>query len=653
MTLYRQLLLFSLITLICLCAGLWLGDHKRTREFLVDQMASHAQDTATSLGLTLSTLAKGTDIAAMEAMVNALFDRGYYQHIRVVDVQGQVLIDRHSELVVSGVPAWFIHLTPLTGPQADALIMHGWQQTGSVWVQSHPGYAYRTLWHSALTAAFWFGVVAVAVALLGSLGLRRLLRPLAEVEIQAQALCDRRFHIQTVLPRTRELRRVVMAMNRTTERLREMFDEQAAIADGLRQNAYQDPMTGLGNRRFFEAQVKTKLEETGQGTRGVLLLFQIHDLQAINLAHGYAAGDRLIEATAASLRGACSHLPEAILARLSGGDMALLLPNADMATAAGLAAGVCETLQTEGEMQPDGGTQTVSCGGVAYEQPIDLGELLTRADSALAAACYQNDGKPMVLPAAVATEEKPVGKTEWKPLLEEIIANRSIVLYAQPTVSRADRQEVVQLEILTRVIDRGDRHRSAEIFLPAVEQLGLAAAFDRMILECLFSLPPSVLARHRLTINLSPISLTDTAFAAWALERLHQCAANGLSLQVEFPEFRAMRHLQAIKSFAEAIRPLGHGLGIDHFGQGLTRFGYLKSLLPDYVKIDRAIINELHDDQSDSHFLVSSLCAAAHSLDIRVIVEGVETERQWQTVTTLPIDAVQGFYLGHPEPLHH
>ena len=95
----------------------------------------------------------------------------------------------------------------------------------------------------------------------------------------------------------------------------------------------------------------------------------------------------------------------------------------------------------------------------------------------------------------------------------------------------------------------------------------------------------------------------------------------------------------------------GHRIGIDHFGLGLIHFGYLKSLLPDYVKIDRAIVDELHGEQSDSYFYITSLCSVAHSLDIKVIVEGIENEVQWQTLAGIRLDAVQGFWIGRPEPL--
>jgi len=651
MTLYRQLLLFTLIILIGLCAGLWVGDHKRTRDFLIDQLESHAQDTATSLGLSLSTLAKGTDVPAMEAMINALFDRGYYRLIQLRDVQGKVLIDRQADITVAGVPPWFIRLTPLVSPRADALIMHGWQQTGSVVVESHPGYAYQTLWKSALAAALWFTATAMAVALLGGLGLRRLLQPLTQVEKQALALCNRRFHIQERLPRTRELRRVVMAMNRMTERIREMFQEQAAIADTLRQRAYQDPLTGLGNRRFLEAQIKAKVEGKETAVKGVFLLIQIQELQSVNQEQGYAAGDRLIEAIAAGLHRACAELPEAIIARLGGGDFALFLPNTDQSGASRLADTLLEDLSppATGQSSPQPGT--VICGGVAYEQAVSLRELLTMADTALATARYNRGSKAVIASPADDSRTIAAGKSEWKTLLEDVLANRAITLYSQPTVSRSDREHIVHHEIFSRVIDAEGNHLSAGMFLPMAERLGLMSALDRIILEHMFALPPKLLAPQRAAINLSPLSLTDEAFVAWLNQRLRQCAETGLLLNFEFPEFRAIRHLDLIKAFAEGIKPMGHALGIDHFGQGLSHFGYLKSLMPDYVKIDRAITNELRDEQSDSHFFVSALCTVAHSLDIRVIVEGVETENQWQTLSALPIDAVQGFFIRRPEPL--
>jgi EAL domain-containing protein (putative c-di-GMP-specific phosphodiesterase class I) len=218
-------------------------------------------------------------------------------------------------------------------------------------------------------------------------------------------------------------------------------------------------------------------------------------------------------------------------------------------------------------------------------------------------------------------------------------------------VVRSDRKTIVHHEILTRIHHGEGRHLSAGALLPLAEQLGVMPDLDRIILEHIFALPSTRFTPPKMAINLSPLSLTDEEFTTWLFTQLQQCTDTGLQLSFEFPEFRAMQHLGLLKTFAERIRPMGHTLGIDHFGQGLTHFGYLRSLMPDYVKIDRAITNEVHTDKDDSSFFVSTLCTVAHSLDIRVIVEGVETEQQWSTITALPVDAVQGYYIQRPEPV--
>ena len=653
MTLYRQLLFSALLILLCLCTGLWIGELKHTRDFLINQMETHTQDTATSLGLTLSTIANGTDIPQMETVINALFDRGYYRFIELRDIDGKTLIKRHYELTQEQVPAWFIRLVPLSMPQASSLVMHGWQQTGTVTVESHPGYAYQALWQAAQTTTIWFSLTGAIIALLGGVGLRALLKPLQKVEEQALALCERQFPLQDVLPRTRELRRVVIAMNRMTLKIQEFFHEQAAIADTLRQQAYQDPLTGVGNRRYLDAQIKAKLEDKDTEVRGFFLLFQIQDLLAINQSHGYKEGDRVIKNTSDIIQQACHELPEALLARMGGGDFALLLPNTDEQTTRWVADALLEDLnRQQTATEPSGVTEVNVCsGGVSYDQTASLRQLFIKADTALNTARYNGDHKIELVPLLGAEESMYIGKTEWKDLLESIIANRSIILYAQPAVTHQDLNSIIHQEIFTRVIDDSGRHLSMSMFIPMAERLGIMSKLDKMIIEKLLEQPFQQVSLTRIAINMSPLSLTDSTFVTWIHQQLEQCSQAGLQLHFEFPEFRIIRYYNLIKEFSEVIKRTGHSLGIDHFGQGFTHFGYLNSLLPQYVKIDKAITHEFLDEQNDQYFYLNTLCNVAHSLDIKVIVEAVEKESQWHTLTRMPLDGVQGFYIQQPRPI--
>ena len=450
MTLFRQLLLYACITLACLCTGLWLGELKRTRDFLVNQLQSHAQDTATSLGLSLTALTSGVDVPAMESMISALFDRGYYRQIQLRDVDGQLLIDRQAPISLARVPAWFIRLVPLTAPRATSLVMDGWRQAGEVSVESHPGYAYQTLWTAARDQALAFALTALAVAVLGGLGLRSLLKPLGRVEEQALALCDRRFFVQETIPRTRELRRVVLVMNRMTTRIREMFDEQTAVADTLLQRTYQDTLTATGNRRYLEGQVKTRLEGKKGEVKGSFLLVKVGGLQALNLHKGYQAGDQLLREIAAIIQQVCHDLPEAVVSRLGGGDFALFLPNAGRSTAARAADAILDHIRHHAATSLPDADIVAAGGGVVYERPASFGELLARADSALGQALYNNDGGSVFVPLADGDSTMPAAKGEWKALLEYVLAQRAVTFHHQPTVSHADRERVLYHEILSR-----------------------------------------------------------------------------------------------------------------------------------------------------------------------------------------------------------
>jgi diguanylate cyclase (GGDEF)-like protein len=653
MTLYRQLLLGSLLILLFLCAGIWLGELKRTRDFLSNQMEVHAQDTASSLGLSLTTAANDRGIPIMETMINALFDRGYYKSIQLRDIGGKILIERHLNHSYERVPSWFVQLVPLPLPRATSPVMSGWKKFGSILVESHPGYAYQTLWRAACNTAMWFSITWVTFALLGGLALRTLLKPLYKMEEQALAICDRHFHIQEQLPRTRELLRVVTAMNQMTNRIQAMFDEQTSIANKLREYTYHDPLTALGNRRYLEAQIREKLEGKEIPAQGSFLLFQIQELNEFNQQNGYEKGDRIIKKSADIIRQGCQELPEAILSRLEGGDFALFLPNTVKHTASQVADTILENVQQEALSELEDIPEfTVIAGGVFFEEETSFSQLLTTADTALSTARYNRSNKIEILSLVDKEESIYAGKTKWKELLEEIISNRSVVLYSQPTVSHPDLKNIVHHEIFTRIFDTSGRHLSLGMFIPTAERIGLMPTLDKMIIECLLEHFLLQQPQHRIAINLSPLSLMDSKFVTWLQRQLVQCAQSGLFLNFEFPEFRINRYGNLIKDFSKVVKQQGHKIGIDSFGQGLIPFGYLKSLLPDYVKIDKAISNELLDKQSDRYFFINTLCNVAHSLDIKTIVQGVENENQWQLLSKMPIDAIQGYYIQKPEPIN-
>lgn len=651
MTLYRQLIIFTLTLFLFLFTGTWLVTFQSTRSFLINQLESHAQDTATSLGLAISQRAAEKDKAGMESMINAVFDRGYYQTIKFVSIEGKVIIERKLDVTVENVPAWVIAWAPLNAPEANAKVMAGWRQAGKIYVKSHPGYAYDALWKDGARMALWFAASGFFVLLVGGLGLRVLLRPLVLVQRQADAICRREYESQEPLPRIRELRQVVLAMNRMTGKVKEMFDEQAALAEGFREHAYFDSLTGLGNRRYFEAQMRARHEQHDGAAGGVLLLIQIHELQQLNRLRGIQAGDEILKAAALILQEMARSYANHVLARLTGGAFAVFLPETPPWDAPRIATDTANALRRLAVGKVSHSDNVAHIGAVTFEVSTPLGTLLSESDLALRTAQQAGPNAWHVRGISEETKRLPAGEQQWKSTLEDVLQARRIRLDVQPVVRTTDRNDVLHLEIFSKIIRADGEEFRAELFLPFAERLGLVPILDRIVLEEAMRLDRRQLRVDTLAVNLSPTSLNDDSFRQWIYAALKALPPSAPRLAFEFAEFGAICNLELVKEFREKIRELGHAMSLDHYGQSLSKLGYLWSLRPDYVKVDCAYTEELKNGASDSRFYMGSLCSVAHSIDVMVIAEGVETEEQSQLLQALNIDGMRGYVILRPQPL--
>jgi diguanylate cyclase (GGDEF)-like protein len=651
MTLYRQMSIFIFLLFVLLFTAASAIKLHSTRAFLEEQLYAHAQDTATSLGLSiLPHIAEG-DLATVETMLSAVFDRGYYEYIELADLDGKKLMGHRQPILIDSVPPWFVETIVLATPEATTLITSGWQRFGHLAVKSHPGYAYKTLWRSSVNITTAFTAIAGLALLAGALALRLLLHPLKEVERQAEDLCRRQYRLQTTLPRTRELRRVVVAMNAMTTKVRQMFSEQAKLAETFRQSAYSDPLTAIGNRRYLEGQVAAAMEGEKEDSHGALLLLALQNLTELNRRKGYQYSDQLLQDIAGILTERVKHLPRAALARISGGTFALFLPEISEDETRHIAAEIMGQLPMSPSKSPDQPDSLCHLGGVTYDRATPLRDLLSSADRMLAVADTEgiNNWALATLPADSAT--MPRGEQQWLATLDKVLRQRNIVIFCQKTVAGDDLGRALHTELLARMITDDGQLLSAALFIPLAERLQRVAAIDRLIVEQGLQLRSAAIDGETVAINLSTSSLKDPTFVDWLMRTLREREKHAPPVVFEFTEFQATRELSLVHDFAVKVQALGHGIGLDHFGQSFVNFGYLSLLQPKHVKIDRAFTDELKSDQGNSRFFIGALTSVAHSLDILVIAEGVEDEKQYAILKELHIDGIQGYLVDKPRQL--
>lgn len=387
MTLFRQLFIAICGLFAVLFAGLVVIGISNARDYLDVQLRSISDDTAVALALRLSPHVGQEEKPAVESIVNVVFDSGYYKEIGLLDANGKTYLHRTAPATTSQVPAWFVDAVALSAPQGKALIADGWRQMGSVLVTTSPGYAYLALWKISLDILLWFGGAMLVAWGATYLLLHYILKPLQTVELQAAGVTYRQYHMQPTLPWTREVRSVVLAMNKMVAKVRELFevqDAQKAEIDRLWSDCYTDKLTGLSNRRHFDLYLQQTVDASPRSGSGALMFVELCNLHEVNESRGYTSGDELLVNAARQMREICLQqgCGNAFLARLSGGNFAIVLRDIDDTIVSAVSQQLKHVLGKDATVARDGTGINI---GQAFYRGQSLSEYIGEASWSL---CY-------------------------------------------------------------------------------------------------------------------------------------------------------------------------------------------------------------------------------------------------------------------------
>jgi len=645
MSLFKQLLLAICLFLLVAFSGSFIVSLESSRSQYVNQLRSHAQDAATALALSLTP--NIDDPAMTELVVSSLFDSGYYASIRVVDLDtDKVLVERQAEPDSGGVPRWFVGLIGLGAEGGDAIVSRGWQQAARVEVVSHPMFALAKLWQSALGSLAWLLLCGVISAVLGALLLRRQLRPLDAMVAQSQAIARRELVSISPVPRTPELRRVVLATNLMVEKLKALFAEQAERSEKLHAESYQDSLTGLANRRYFEMQLAAKVSNLEETRAGYLLLLRVMDLSGLNLRLGGQRTDQLLQAVGQQLQRACARHPEThdLITRSRGGEFAVLAPGMVHEDAVRLAQTLTASLQ---DLHATGASDIspIACIGVAPYSPGDAPQaLLKLADEALARAESQPEPGWVCLEQGMSAQAAD-SQHAWHERLDHALNQGLFALFLQPVVDAGDAERVLHHKVISR-LDDGAEVLAAGRFLPWLERFGWTPRLDLLVIEKVLQ----HLREHRqpLALNLSGAILTDPVALQRVFDLLGKHSAVGTHLTLEIGEEQLPEQAK-LEELTRRLHALGFAVALQRFGGRFSMIGNLADLGLAYLKIDGGYIRNI-DTEPHKQLFIEAIQRAAHSIDIPLIAERVETEGEWRVLKEMGVQGIQGQLTGEPAP---
>ncbi len=634
MSMYRQLWLSILVSMLFALVASLFASMLNARSYLEAQLSIKNRDNAAVLALAISQGRPGPEDVVLA--VTAQFDSGQYEHIQVVDPQGRSLVERIAPEADPGAPLWFIRLLPIEPAPGQARISNDWRQVGTISLMSHVHFAYQSLWE---TAVYMSGAILLAGLLggiLSSLVLRRLRRPMQAVVDQARSISER-LYVTIPEPDVPELRQLAAAMNDTVQRIRGLFEDEAARYEQLRREANVDPLTGLENRGFF----MTKLEQalaSEDSPGGTLALVRVAGLNRINRQQGREAGDELLCRVGLTLEGFAGCCPDASAARLGGSEFALLLPPEDEAST--LLEELLPALIQAAEATEGGKEATAWIGYGRFMAGESLSTLLARVDVALAVA--QADGVNAIREAvSEADTVTPNNAEQWRTAIRQALVERSGLKLAYfPIRDRSGGQGYSESPLRIRLGESAD-WLPASRFIPVAERLGLIQELDLAALSLALD---DLEGRPELEgqwIHLSARSIEDESFCIRLQQILLDHPQASARLWLEIQETRALRRIEALRALVHLLKPLGCRLGLEHFGHHFDRIGQIYDLGLDFLKVDASFIRDIDSNSGNQAFLVG-LCDIAHKIGILVFAEGVETQAELHKLIEIGFDGVTG-----------
>jgi len=410
------------------------------------------------------------------------------------------------------------------------------------------------------------------------------------------------------------------------------------------QLARTDPLTGLPNRRQFFAVLDEVLEACEPHDTFCVGVLDLDRFKPVNDTHGHAQGDRLLQEIAERASAIC---PEsAIVARL-GGDEFGLIARCSTTEAEALANALCETIRSPVRLNDT--IVSVGCSAGLASFPVagqSANILFDRADFALYHAKRHRRGKCVhfsdELERLIRTEQSLDAALQSADLAAEV----GVVL--QP-IFRTGNQAIESVECLARWNSPKLGPIGPEQLIEAAERVGRARAVTLtlfgQVLHTLGALPSDL----RVTFNLSAYDVGDTDTISALIRMMAESGADAARMTFEITETSLISDLEAASVALQRLRQVGAQVALDDFGTGYSSLSSLHRLPLDAVKIDRSFASRL--DDPGGRQLINAIHAMARSLDLKCVIEGIETEAQLLTARILGFTLAQGYFLAQPMDL--
>jgi diguanylate cyclase (GGDEF)-like protein/PAS domain S-box-containing protein len=418
----------------------------------------------------------------------------------------------------------------------------------------------------------------------------------------------------------------------------------------LEYQATHDPLTGLPNRNLLQDRLRQVLRLAHRhGSHGALAFVDLDNFKFINDSLGHGAGDSLLIETGRRLK-ACLRESDTV-ARYGGDEFVLIL---------GDYGGLADTLQIlhriqESVAQPyslEGHEVRVNCSiGVSVfpDDGDDLEALLRHADAAMHHAKTLGKGQFQFYTESLNTAARD--RLALDTALRRAVEQEELYVVYQPKVNARGR--TCGFEALVRWDSAEFGSVSPVKFIPLAEETGLIGQVTWFVLRqaCQQAAAWRAAGRPdvRVAVNISPSLFHEKDLAALVRSVLEEAGLPPGNLELEITEGMLMGDVQRALAVLGELKSMGVDIAIDDFGTGYSSLAYLKRFPIDILKVDRSFVMEC-DSGAEATAITRAIVSLAHSLNLRVVAEGVEKPTQLAVLNALGCEEFQGYLFARPLP---
>lgn len=622
MSLSKQLLiLISLIFLIVFSVSFFLS-MSNIRNYLEVESEIHVQDTATSLGLSLSPHMQDEQDPILQTMMNAIFDMGYYQEMRLENVDGENLVKLTNPVQIEGVPNWLIKLLPIKPATAVSEISSGWNISGTIYVSSNPAYGYLKLYQQAKETLLYSFLIFIAAFTLLMVVLRFTLQPLKAIQKQANEISAGHFTTIKKLPWTREVRQVAKSMNGMSQKIGNTIARLNNRLDTLNDSLKRDVLTKLFNQDTFNQNVK---QELSIGRPGYAIYIKIDDLAEISKDKGNQVVDNLLRDLAEILSHTARNTASAY--RLYGSEFALLCPQTDMQAITVLADKLKQAITELGQQYAI--NDMVHSGIVYFDRSSEFDRLMPALIEAYEQARAIGHNAYFIKQDSISS----MSEQDWKVAISQAIDTNSpeINFTAEAYNYKSDQPVKVMQEAFAVVKDSEGNALSIGTFFSMAQEFNLAEMLDRCIVNKIINKMEQENHSVPVTINLSSLSVASVEFQTWLQARLEQSRLTNNLLAFSVTSYAAAKDLAAFASFSSFVENLGATTLLKRYSSDIIAIDMLRELHIDYIRLARDVTENIKANASKPDF-VEIIQEVANLLDIKVLAESVKADDDFEFV---------------------